>query len=1099
MQLKLSINDQLIEMELPPIFAINEKFRGNSIIQILLPQRFTRGIIQDYKKGRIRGYIFTPEDDRDNPILIITNSSQPPENENLCIRMKDKIANTTSILSLNTSKAQWIRHPFLVNIPEDPIDYSSQIDNVISSWDKSFNFLEEDLENNIPGLRSPQIGSIHAVHAHWSVSKDEATVVMPTGIGKTETMLSLLISKCSHRLLVIVPTDALRTQIAEKFISLGVLKEFGIVEAKSNYPIVGILKHRPSNTEEVDKFFEKCNVVVTTMSIAGLCKGVIQERFAYHCQYLFIDEAHHVSAKTWNEFKSKFKDSRILQFTATPFREDGKSIGGKIIYNFPLQKAQEEGYFRPITFRSVVEYDPQKHDSAIAEAAINQLREDYDKGHILMARVATIDRAKKVFQIYNQYQEFNPVEIHSGLKQSERNRIRQKIIGGEARIVVCVDMLGEGFDLPELKIAAFHDIRKSLPVTLQLAGRFTRTRSDLGDPTFIANIAEVDVQDELRLLYTQDPDWNLLLPQASKAAIEEEENLWEFLKDFKNFPEDITLLNLRPAMSTVVYKTSCDEWTPQNYCEGIKKLSSYDHVYHDINQVTKTLVIVTNKRVLVDWAHMEEIFTFNWELFIAIWDKEQNLLFINGSSNTGYYKDLAKAIAGDDVELIRGAPIFRCFDGVNRLRLQNVGLLKTLGRLIRYEMRAGSDVEPGLTEAQRRNTTKSNLFGAGFELGQKTSIGCSYKGRIWSRRTANLYTLSEWCSNIGRKLLDKRIDPEEVLRGTLVPKGVKERPRIIPIAIEWPDIVYRETESAFSFSTDGLSYPFHNTDINLVAPSENEDIKFELSSENVAIQFTLSILENGEYGDFGIHQDSTEEAVIEFRTQAIRAEEFFQEYPPIIWFSDGSSLVGNSYIEINQEYLPYPLEKIETWDWTGIDIRKESQGIEKATDSIQYKVIETLMQNSYDLIIDDDDSGESADIVAIQVRNNLMRVDLYHCKYSGGNQPGGRINDLYEVCGQAQKSIHWVEKPINLFYHLQKREPRNFHDTEFSRFEKGNIDTLVRLLEMSRKMKVEFKIFIVQPGLSQASATKSQLELLSVTENYLKETYMIPFGVIASP
>lgn len=1099
MQLKLSINNQSIEIELPPIYAINKKNRGNLIMQILLPQKRAKGVIQDYKNGRNRGYIFTPQEDNNNPILIITNSSQISEGENLCIRMRGEITGTASVLNLDTSKAKWVKHPLLVNIPEDPIDYPSQIEKAISSWDKSFKFLEENLENGILGLRSPQIGSIHAVHAHWSVSKEEATVVMPTGIGKTETMLSLLISKCCHRLLVIVPTDALRTQLAGKFISLGVLKEFGIIETHSNYPIVGVMKHRPNNLEEVDEFFEKCNVIVTTMSIAGLCEGEIQERMAYHCQYLFIDEAHHVSARTWNEFKSKFKNSRILQFTATPFREDGKSIGGKIIYNYPLRKAQEEGYFRPITFRSIVEYDPQKHDSAIAEAAINQLREDYDKGHILMARVATIDRAKKVFQIYNQYQEFNPVVIHSGLRQSERNRTRQKIIRGEARIVVCVDMLGEGFDLPELKIAAFHNIRKSLPVTLQLAGRFTRTQCDLGDPTFIANIAEIDVQDELRLLYTQDPDWNLMLPQASKTAIEEEENLWEFLKDFEKFPEDITLINLRPAMSAVVYKTSCQEWTPQKFHEGIKHLSSFDNTYHDINQSTKTLVIVTNKKVPVDWARMEEAFTFNWELFIAIWDQEQNLLFINGSSNTGYYKDLAKAIAGDDVELIRGAPIFRCFDGINRLRLQNVGLLKTLGRLIRYEMRAGSDVEPGLTEAQRRNTTKSNLFGAGFELGQKTSIGCSYKGRIWSRRTANLYTLSEWCSNIGQKLLDESIDPEEVLRGTLVPKGVKERPRIMPIAIEWPDIVYRETESAFSFSTNGLSCPFHNTNINLVTPSEDGDIKFELSSENIAAQFTLSILENGEYGDFCIHQDSVEEVLIEFRTQTISAEEFFQEYPPIIWFSDGSSLVGNSYIKINQEYLPYPLEKIETWDWTGIDIRKESQGTEKATDSIQHKVIETLIQNSYDVIIDDDDSGESADIVAIQVRDNLMRVELYHCKYSGGDQPGGRINDLYEVCGQAQKSIHWAEKPINLFHHLLKREPRNLHDTEFSRFEKGNIDTLVRLLEMSRKMKVEFKIFIVQPGLSHASATKSQLELLSVTENYLMETYMIPFGVIASP
>ena len=47
-------------------------------------------------------------------------------------------------------------------------------------------------------------------------------------------------------------------------------------------------------------------------------------------------------------------------------------------------------------------------------------------------------------------------------------------------------MLGEGFDLPELKIAAFHDVKKSLPITLQFAGRFTRTSRDnnLGKASF---------------------------------------------------------------------------------------------------------------------------------------------------------------------------------------------------------------------------------------------------------------------------------------------------------------------------------------------------------------------------------------------------------------------------------------------------------------------------------------------------------------------------------------------------------------------------------------------------------------------------------------
>src|ERR1700692_1240842 len=61
----------------------------------------------------------------------------------------------------------------------------------------------------------------------WTVSNSPATLVMPTGTGKTETMLSILVSMKCRKLLVIVPTDALRTQPAKKFLSLGVLKAPG--------------------------------------------------------------------------------------------------------------------------------------------------------------------------------------------------------------------------------------------------------------------------------------------------------------------------------------------------------------------------------------------------------------------------------------------------------------------------------------------------------------------------------------------------------------------------------------------------------------------------------------------------------------------------------------------------------------------------------------------------------------------------------------------------------------------------------------------------------------------------------------------------------
>ena len=62
------------------------------------------------------------------------------------------------------------------------------------------------------------------------------------------------------------------------------------------------------------------------------------------------------------------------------------------------------------------------------------------------------------------------------------------------------------------KIAAIHDERQSLPITLQFIGRFTRTASNLGDASFVTNIAYAPISQELNQLYQQDADWNFLLP-----------------------------------------------------------------------------------------------------------------------------------------------------------------------------------------------------------------------------------------------------------------------------------------------------------------------------------------------------------------------------------------------------------------------------------------------------------------------------------------------------------------------------------------------------------------------------------------------------------
>lgn len=1007
---------------------------------------------------------------------------------------------------LDLCSGNWFLHPLLLNIMPAPDQFAAA---ARESWRGAFRFIEEDLDRSVVGLRRPQIGALHAIHAHWSNSREIATVVMPTGTGKTETMLSTMISALCQRVMVIVPTDALRTQIADKFESLGILKLPGnaVLSSHALRPVVGTLLSRPKGTAEVDDFFSRCNVIVTSSHLIGGCDEDTQARMAVHCSHLFIDEAHHAEAKTWKTFRQHFKDKIILQFTATPFREDKQKIDGKLVFVYSLRKAQEEGYFRPIKFHQIHEFDITQGDKKIAEAAFAELDADTTGKHIVMARVDGVSRAAAIFSMYQALGRYETVVIHSKIPASERKEAKRKLFSGEARIVVCVDMLGEGFDLPELKIAAFHDIRKSLAVTLQLAGRFTRSRPDLGDPVFIANTALIDVTEELRTLYAQDPDWNILLPTLSSSVIEQEVASQEFFRGFEIFLSEIPLKDLRPAASMVVYKTHCANWHPKRFKRGFRGLSTRDKLYHSLNERENALVVLAATEHGVRWSDVETIREMGWELFIAVWDRDRNLLYLHGSNINGTYKEFAKALCNDDVELIAAPTLFRCFHGINRLVLNNVGLNEHLGRQVRYTGRMGSDVEARIGIAARQGATKAVLAGKGFERGQQTSVGAAKRGRVWSNLRLRVDSFAIWAKGIGEKLVDESIDPDTVLAGTLKPNAIVSVPNKVVIAVEWPTELLASPESSTIFMMSKFSEEnLTNVDIQACPRTDDGPITVKVFCDHWENHFQLEFFSLENRVDFRFLQIGGPDLNIRRGRTVMTLAEFFTEYPPVIWFADGSSLEGCEYVELPSERLPpFPTERLTIVDWTGVDIAKESQGESRKTGTIQHKLIERLQRDTnYEVIFDDDGAGEAADVVAIQVLEhdgrNIIYVELYHCKYAGG-APGGRVDDLYVVCGQAQRSTCWLANHVRrteLFTHLLKRDAMRTSQNRSTRFERGNIHTLTRIRDLSRRCEVRFRVTVVQPGLSVARATRSQLMLLAVTERYLSDTYEIPFSVLCS-
>lgn len=94
---------------------------------------------------------------------------------------------------------------------------------ISNSWKGLFCFKKETSSSK--GLRSPQIGALHALLAHIEDGENRAIVVMPTGTGKTETMLAFLIANACEKVFVIVPSDALRSQTCKKFKGVGTITQ----------------------------------------------------------------------------------------------------------------------------------------------------------------------------------------------------------------------------------------------------------------------------------------------------------------------------------------------------------------------------------------------------------------------------------------------------------------------------------------------------------------------------------------------------------------------------------------------------------------------------------------------------------------------------------------------------------------------------------------------------------------------------------------------------------------------------------------------------------------------------------------------------------
>lgn len=975
---------------------------------------------------------------------------------------------------------------------------------ISTSWVNKFSFRSEDNELEIKGLRPPQIGALHAISAEFSRDRDiePCTVVLPTGTGKTETMISTAVYHRCETVLVLVPSNSLRDQIGSKFERLGCLVELGVVDCDVTYPSVTKITKGIKKVEDALKILNKSNVLIATPQILNskhsnpdvlnaLCNGY---------SHLFVDEAHHISAKKWNEIKEKFEGKRVIQFTATPFRNDTTSLGAKIIYNYTMGEAQKAGYFKSINLEPIEEYFQEEMDEAIARKALEVLcRDMQDFDHLMMARVSSKERAKQIFSIYHRLApELKPILVHSDLSKTIQAERLELLRNQSSKIVVCVDMLGEGYDLPNLKIAAIHDHHKSLAITLQFIGRFTRVshKEKLSNATVVVNIADPGVEGALQKLYALGADWDSVLRRLSENQIEREVRLQEVVDSLKSdgdLYKQLSLWNLRPSCSAMLFKTDCKFWTPERFVE--LSLSS-DETWHSISNEENILVVLAVNSTGVKWGNFKDLKDINYKILIAHWDINRQGLFVFSNDYKGFkVEKLADLICGGSTEVMSGKQIFNVLNNIEYPLVTNLGSAQN--GAISFTQFFGPNVTEGLSSVEKSASTLSNIAAIGYEEGNKVLWGCSErKGKVWSPQAGSISDWLGWVTAAWDKVVSSDVDEANITRDFLRPTRIVTPHKYKPVSSQWGEHLQQRFDDNVRIYFGKDFYYLYEVDLKVDWNEVDQSPILIFESGNFCSKYKLKIDGDLPKGYDYEHVDGHEITIQLGNSDPVSLADEMLKDPIFIYYSDGSFSYNCFWVEVKDNIGEYDSEKLRTIDWT-VNITNESMGKEEKQDSIQYETWK-LVEDEYDVIVNDDGSGEAADLVALKSLQEKIVLSLFHCKYSHGEEPGRRLSDLYEVCGQAQRSVRWKHVGLPYFYkHIRKREALWVKENH-SRFLKGSISILENIKNRARTTPVELQVTIVQPGLSKKAVTEEMLKLLGTTELFIKKTTMADLNVWCS-
>lgn len=967
----------------------------------------------------------------------------------------------------------------------------------------ALNLFQQHLEPN-RGFRPGQLGALHAVLAHFSVQDDPALVCLPTGYGKTSLMMALPYLLKARRVLIVEPTDALRKQVSSHLSELSTLRRIGALPEDCALPEVLLHVGRVGSVAEW-RLLERYDVVVSTPSSSSPIYDHPPPADLF--DLVIFDEAHHAPANSWIAYLKHLTASKFVFLTATPFRSDNLVIPGKLIYRYPVMRAIDEGAFDPVTFRAVPvddELNDAEVDRAIARVAVEQFTEDRANGydHRLFVRASSIQAAKDLVPLY-QGLGLAVEAINSRLTKRRQDQVEAKLRSGELDGIVCVDMFGEGYDFPKLKVAALHAPHKSLVPTIQFIGRFARVDAATGRPTLIAPTSRV--QEATASLLKEGVNLAQMIDEAAHDQIQANVLDQEFIDSLpvrmqaESDYDAVSPLSLNLYAHVRIF-----------HCEEAPDFLRLDSAVGRNLRIAKQWatadgsisLVLTAQETPPQWIVSDAVMDVRHDAFLLMYFPESQFCFIGSTLRTEkLYLSIMDDVCQGHCRPLSYEETSRARAGLEAVHFFNLGFksqaLNSQGET--YRVMTGPQAERAVTSGDSRAFSQGHYFGSGHNGHVRETVGASSSSRIWSNQRLSTPDFVEWVQK-----LNARISGDALITATQL-----DQVRIATKLLRLPDVVIAANWPRQGFKTNPrLRYratPQGHERYSRLA--EWELLGFQVEPGAGRMAFSVEHLDGAvemffHLGLARMITCATPVAALEIESAYdnwMPFDEWLSEYSPVFYAADRSSFEGMNLMAPpllqTQGLNPGDAESI---DWTGCEIRVEFLPNDNSAKTLARRaklgglvtVQEHLAQHLLTLpdvqaIFYDHRTGEAADYICItRDARGEVSVDFYHCKGAGGPANGGRVGDVYEVAGQLVKCAYYCDVPTLLKHMADRMNPAR-HSAPSS-FVRGTLRDVEEILNATLATRLSFCVIGVQPGIRRTMVDQRLSDLMSFCIDYAR-------------